>query len=420
MRILHVSFTDLGGGAARAAMRLHTRLVADEIDSRMLVGAARTDISSVNGPTGRFRKGWSLARPLIADYLLRFQHPADSALRSLAWLPSSLHDSDGFRNADVINLHWVCGELMSIRDIGLIRRPCVWTMHDMWPFCGAEHVSVDQPDSRWRIGYRRENRPRTASGLDLDYWVWRRKQRAWRTPMHVVTPSRWLGRCVSESSLMKDWPVSIIPNALDTALYRPWPKALARRILGLPLDIRLVLFGSADGGRDPNKGWDVLQDALNRLASAGVVVECMILGRSEPPRPPSVGLPLHWLGRLSDDATLSLVYSAADVTVVPSRIENLPQSATEAQSCGCPVVAFNCTGLPDVVEHGVTGYLAQPYDPIDLASGIRWVLADIQRLAVLGAAARERAVRLWSSTVVVSQYLDAYAEAIDAYNRHSL
>jgi glycosyltransferase involved in cell wall biosynthesis len=103
--------------------------------------------------------------------------------------------------------------------------------------------------------------------------------------------------------------------------------------------------------------------------------------------------------------------------VVPSRQENLPQSGTEAQACGCPVVAFNTTGLRDVVEHGQTGYLAEAYSSDDLAKGIKWVLADRERYSRLSAQARQRAVRLWSHEVVAPQYLEVYGRAIDDARR---
>ena len=102
-----------------------------------------------------------------------------------------------------------------------------------------------------------------------------------------------------------------------------------------------------------------------------------------------------------------------DVMVVPSRQENLPQTATEAHACGCPVVAFNCAGFLDVVEHKHTGYLAQPYEADDLAQGIRWILEDETRRHRLGDAARQRAVALWRPDVVVPQYVDMYERAID-------
>ena len=95
----------------------------------------------------------------------------------------------------------------------------------------------------------------------------------------------------------------------------------------------------------------------------------------------------------SSGCSLSLraYYSAADLMVVPSRQDNLPNTAVEAHACGTPVVAFHTGGLPDIVEHKRTGYLAQPFHTQDLAAGISWVLEDTQRRIGLGHAARQRA-----------------------------
>src|SRR5680860_414365 len=161
-------------------------------------------------------------------------------------------------------------------------------------------------------------------------------------------------------------------------------------------------------------GWDLLQPALTQVAGRVPNVHGVIFGQGEPQHPLQLGLPLHWMGHLHDDTTIALLYSAADVMVVPSRQEAFGQTASEAQACGCPVVAFNVTGLPDVVEHGTTGYLAEAYSSEDLAKGIAWVLEDAERRAQLGGQARERAVRLWSPEVVVPQYLEVYQAAIDA------
>ena len=94
--------------------------------------------------------------------------------------------------------------------------------------------------------------------------------------------------------------------------------------------------------------------------------------------------------------------------VAPSRQEAFGQTGSEAQACGCPVVAFNCTGLRDIVEHCVTGYLAMPYDSVDLANGIRWVMENKERHASLSCAARERALRLWAPEVVIPRYKAIY------------
>jgi len=158
----------------------------------------------------------------------------------------------------------------------------------------------------------------------------------------------------------------------------------------------------------------LLENAVINGVSRGLFadVEGIVFGQSAPVLPLEIGIPLHWMGRLSDEATLSLIYSAADLTVVPSRQENLPQTAIEAQACGCPVVAFNTGGIPDAVSDRETGYLARAFDTDDLAFGISWVLADEVRHARLSSAARERALQLWSPEVVVKKYLAVYEQAI--------
>jgi glycosyltransferase involved in cell wall biosynthesis len=211
---------------------------------------------------------------------------------------------------------------------------------------------------------------------------------------------------------MRKWPVTVIPNTLDCRQFQPWPKPLAREVLGLPPHAILVLFGAMRGGSDFIKGWDLLQSALASLASEHIGVNGVIFGQSEPVNPPNLGLPLHWMGHLNDDATLALLYSAADVMMVPSRQEAFGQTGSEAQACGCPVVAFNCTGLQDIVEHRVTGYLATPYDSVDLANGIKWVIENKDRHESLSSAARERALRLWAPEVVIPSYKAIYEDVL--------
>lgn len=144
----------------------------------------------------------------------------------------------------------------------------------------------------------------------------------------------------------------------------------------------------------------------------------MIFGQGQPKQgQPKVevqlGLSLTWMGHINDDFTLTLLYSAADVMIVPSRIEAFGQTASEAQACGCPVVAFNATGLTDIIEHKVTGYLAEPYSSEDLAKGISWILEEPKRLTTLGKEARKRATKLWSSETIVPQYIDIYSKTLE-------
>lgn len=416
MRPLLVSYSDLAGGAARAAFRLHAALRSQGIDSEMMVRQKVSDDETVH----EFQKGdpvWtSPFRGRVERYIQHLQRTPNPVFHSSNVVPTRW--SEHF-DADVVNLHWIGAGTMSIEDVGRIDVPTVMTLHDMWGFCGAEHYATERPDARWATGYTRENRPEGHRGFDIDRWTWERKRRHWK-PMTVVAPSRWLADCVSRSELMAEWPVHVVPYALDLTVFRPQDKAAARRSLGLPSDANVVLFGAMGGGSDPRKGYDLLVDALTVLVGTQERILGVIFGQEEPEPRSESGLPLRWMGHIADDHSLATLYSAADVMVVPSRQDNLPQTGTEAQACGTPVVGFRTSGLPDVVEHEETGFLAEPFSAEALADAVKWVLADRHRRVALGRAARERALRIWSPSVIASSYRDVYAAAITrAHHRPS-
>jgi len=238
-----------------------------------------------------------------------------------------------------------------------------------------------------------------------------------RPPREIVTPSRWLASCVEQSGLMGDWPVTVIPNPIDMAAWKPTDKRLARQTLNLPPEAPILLFGALGGDEDPRKGFDLLRDALQHLR--GRIdgpelngLELIVFGQLAPTQETSLGFPVRHTGYLRDDEKLRLLYSAADAVAVPSRLEAFGQTASEAHACGTPVVAFNTGGLADIVAHRQTGYLAQPFNVQDLAAGIEWVLGAKASDPGLGIAARERACLLWDSPVVARHYAELYARVM--------
>jgi glycosyltransferase involved in cell wall biosynthesis len=411
MNLVLMNSHDIKGGAARAAYRIHHALRGYGVDSSMLVSEASAGDWTVESSKSQFAKTLREVRALIARLPIKRLKTGNPNFYSPAIVPSRWSNHLNVSDADVIHLHWVNGEMMSIADIGNITKPVVWTLHDMWAFCGAEHYTEDH---RWRDGYMSGNRPSHESGFDLNRWTWARKFKHWKRPRHIVTPSRWLGECARQSQLMRDWPITVVPNPIDTEVWRPMDKALARQLLALPPDVPLLLFGAVGGGQDPRKGFDLLQAALNHLRGQLPGMELVVLGQLAPKVSVDMGFPVHYVGHLHDNLSLRLLYSAADAIVVPSRQDNLPQSATEAQACGCPVVAFDVTGLPDAVVHGETGYLAEAFSSDDLARGIEWIFADADRYVGLSNQARARAVRLWSPEVVVPQYMNVYQSCISS------
>lgn len=414
MKVLHISQSDIVGGAARAAYRLHRAQCKFGIDSRMLVRGKKTDDYTVIGPDSKIEQALNLLRTQFGHQLNRLQKNENKNFHSGDWLPSCWAEKINMSDVDVVNLHWVAGETMSIEDIGRIKKPIVWTLHDMWPFCGTEHVTEYDQYARWKLGYRTDNRGPLDRGLDLDRLAWLRKKKAWQQVMHIVAPSRWMAECARDSALFQNQPVCVIPNVLDTSIYQPLNKMFCRNALGLPEDKKIILFGAMGGGKDYNKGYDLLINALTHLSTKIDVDEvvCVIFGQSEPEVKPDLPFSTQWVGHIHDDVTLALLYNSATVMVVPSRIENLPQTATEAQSCGVPVVAFNSTGIKDVITHLVNGYLASAYNIHEMSDGLKMILSDSDLCNILGENSRHLALERWSEHVGVQSYLRIYNECI--------
>jgi glycosyltransferase involved in cell wall biosynthesis len=407
MKIIHLNYSDISGGAARATYRIHHSLIKKGVTSQMWVNKKISEDWTVKEPSSKISRVLNEVRPRLIRYILgKIFKTKDKVIHSSTlsskWI-NHINNSD----ADIVHLHWIQNEMLSIKDISKIKKPIVWTLHDMWPFCGAEHYT---DDNRWLEGYNSNNRPDYESGFDLNRWTWQRKKKYWKTPIQIITPSNWLAKCVTKSVLMKNWPVSIVPNPIDTNSWRPIDKTFSREYLNFPQDTQLLLCGSAIGSSaDPRKGFDLIQSCLKLLLKnkQNKNVELLIFGQSRPEMPQDFGLPVHYVGNLQDETSLQCVYNAADVMLIPSRQDNLPNTAVEAHACGVPVVAFDIGGLSDIVKHQQTGYLAKAFDVVDFANGINWTLGHNKSMQ-LSKNARKHAELYFSEDKIAQEYTSIY------------
>lgn len=413
MKVIQLNFSDINGGAARAAYRIHQCLRSVGIDSRMWVNKAAAGDWSVEGPATKLEKLLTAVRPRSISPLIKLLKTGNPVIHSPSIFPSQWVNRINESDVDIVHLHWVQEEMLSISDISRIRKPLVWTLHDMWAFCGAEHYTTDH---RWRDGYRSDNRPTHESGFDLNRWVWQRKRKLWDRSIHIVTPSNWLANCVRESALMGDKPVMMIPNPIDTDRWKPMDQNVSRELLDLPTNVPLLLFGAIGGCADPRKGFDLLNMALAHLRDDRRVrgLELVVFGQRAPQYQPDLAFPIHYTGHLHDDLSLRALYSAADLMVTSSRQDNLPNTVVEAQACGTPVVAFDIGGFPDIVEHQKTGYLAQAFNTEDLAKGIEWVVnrPKDERLLMRNLS-RKRSVKIFDSQRVAQEYKALYEKVYE-------
>ena len=413
MKILHLSTHDISGGAARAAYRLHKGLQDIGLNSQMLVQEKSSDDKTVIAPTIRLNQGIAKTKLTFETLPLKFYRQRINTPFFMQWLPDRVLPKVTQINPDIINLHWISAAFMQIETIAKLKRPLVWTLHDMWVFTGGCHVAREC--DRYTVSCGACPQLNSGNDWDLSRWVWKRKAKAWKDlNLTLVSPSSWLANCANSSSLFQNLRIEVIPHGLDTQNFRPINQVLARQVLNLPQDKKLILFGALQATSDKNKGFHLLQPSLQKLSKSGWNDTCnvVIFGASQPENPPGLGFKTHYLGHLHDNMSLASVYSAADVMLVPSLQESFGQTASESLACGTPVVAFNSTGLKDIVDHQQNGYLAKPYEVEDFAKGITWVLEDAERHQKLSFYAREKAEREFTLQLQARRYSALFQEIL--------
>jgi len=410
MRVTLLNTYDIVGGAAIAAYRLHNALRMHCVNSTMIVQRKIGHGQNVYGAASSVGKAMGLIRPYWDSLPNRFYKQRGQTLFSVGTTGApDLLSRVAITSPDIVHLHWISNGFVSIRQLPKIERPLVWTLHDMWAFTGGCHYNDDAcPRYMEKCG----SCPVLGSRCewDLSRHVWRQKRRAFSLikSLTIICVSRWLSAEAERSSLFSGRNIFNIPNPIDTTIFRPIDRKMARSLWNIPLDTPVIAFG-APGITSKRKGYDLLLTAIRSLKRTDVHV--IIFGAeadSSFSTNSQVDLPVYYIGPLHDDISLVTLYNVADVMVVPSRVEAFGQTASEAMACGTPVVAFGYSGLIDIVEHRLNGYLAEPYQPDDLAAGIQWLLADSTRWKSLSNAARKKVVQEFDYAVVARRYVELY------------
>lgn len=418
MRIVHLSTADSGGGAFRAAHRLHTGLRRLGHDSKMLVLrkgtgdehviplAPRQDFFGRMARRRRARAIWrdrERYRPTIPPGIEPF---SDSRSEHAGQVVRQLPE------CDAITLHWVGGflDFPSFFQQYSAHVPLVWRLADMGVLTGGCHYTQGCERFTEQCGQC----PQLGSDdpLDLSRRVWTDKARCFDQVgpggLHIVGPSRWIAAEAKRSSLLKRFPTSVIPNGLDTQEFAPRDKAFCRDLWDIPRDAKVVLF-AAESIANVRKGFAHLAEALAGVRGIeGVLLVSVGGGNCQLP----AGLPYLALGKISNDRLLSTIYSAADVFVIPSLQESFGQTVSESLACGTPVVGFASGGIVDMVRPGQTGWLAATGDTRELREAIVQALSDGRKRAEMSLNCRRIATVEYSLEVQARAYSALYESLV--------
>lgn len=415
MKILLLNTSARTGGAAVAANRLRKALQKKGIDVSMLVRdkeIADASISSVS------TTGWKRKMNLFRFYWERLiiflcNHLDKKELFrvSIANTGTDISNHPLVRQADIIHLHWINQGFLSLSDLQKLfqlDKPIVWTMHDMWPCTGICHHAREcsaYHERCWACFYLH-----STQHTDLSTRVFLQKNKVYHSaPITFVGCSRWLTERAAQSALLKDKQVINIPNPLDLSLFTPKDISVSRKLLHLPEDKHLILFGALNV-TDSRKGVDYLIQALRLLSRNDM--ELVVFGQVKREIKDLVPVPIHSLGYLSDDNQIVALYNAVDLFVTSSLDENLPNTIMEAMACGTPCVGFQTGGIPEMIDHLKNGYVARYQDAEDLAQGITWVL-DHPHPQQLAEACVEKVKTHYSEEVIAGKYIALYQKLMD-------
>lgn len=415
MKIVHLCTFQKYGGATTAARRIIDAIKKTGLKVTMLVHKPEFEETAVTSVTDSWFNHYYNLFLFLLD---RFHFFLFAKNRSVwfAFSPSKfgfpVHLRQEIKEADLLHLHWTSFGYISIEELAKLKKPIVWTLHDMWLFTGGCHYSNSCRNFENQCG-NCSLFLRFSSPHDLSHQTWLRKQKIFPTIQQVVVaPSYWLAQEAKKSSLLQNVDIKVIPYAIDTSIFKPLIKENARKSLNLPPDIPLILFAAAKVS-DERKGLKYFIEALHILKKTlSLELEVVIMGGKVPIELKAlIPYPVHTTGGISDLATIATIYSAVDVFTITSLEDNLPNTIIESLACGTPVVGFNVGGIPEMISHLNNGYVAQYKSPDDIADGINWVLSHNDYTS-LSLCARKSALETYSEDSVAAQYISIYQSVV--------
>jgi len=423
MKILIVNTYDRGG-AANACLRLHKRLLQQNIQSKVLLRnktnqnipktynisiqtIERSLKTKITTKTLNILKELKLYRPKPDN----FTDSRHVGLEKFSY-PNSIYDitkSDLYKNVDIINLHWVANFLDYPSFFIKNNKPVVWTLHDQNPFLGHEHYAE------------------TSCGVDINGYPIKRvvtkteKQKFKEfikikkdslsnfKNLHIVALCNWMADEVKQSEIFCNYPINIIPNGIDSYTFKPRDKTYSRELLNIPQNKKVILFVSDDVDKI-RKGYIFLQYAFEQINRDDTVL--MSIG----PQNRNLFKKKNYieLGFVQEELLMSIIYSAADVFIIPSLMDNLPNTVLESIMCGTPVIGFPVGGIPDMIQDGVNGYLTKEISVAALLGTIEKFLETQEKFN--SNKIRENAIEKYDLSVQANNYINLYQSILNKNN----
>ena len=391
MKILLIT-NSVSGGAGKACRRLYESLTFYGCNVKILHLEGSNDSDENIVPI------YSSVRKLFLKQILNYPKKKLAqkyfgSYNTNYRLPYSFHDLEKhslIEWADVINLHWVPEFLDYKSFFKKVSKPIVWTLHDMLPFSGGFHYELDNKIKNYKI----------EKSIEVIKY-----ESVKDSNLNIVAPSKWLLDLSKKSFAFKGKLHTHIFNPLPTSIFKPIDKKTARKILNLPENGKIIVFSSANINSE-RKGMKIMIDAFDLLNDQDLTLVSIGSGKINN----KIKTPYIHLGSLNDDYSISLVYSAADLSLVPSKEDNSPNTIVESFACGCPVVAFKIGGIPELIFSEDFGVTVSDYNKKDYAFAISKALDTRYSRDLI----RKFIISEFSYSVVAKRYLKIFNSMINS------
>ena len=395
MKILHITFSNKGG-AAIGVMRLHYALRKKNIKSKIFFYNKYLEKKRIKEFFNIHEFLWK-SKVFLRRLFLKFMSKRLSKESvSLNWLNNiDIKKINNFESFDIVHLHWVGNEMISIKEISLIDKPVVWTLHDMWPFCGAEHFSYQQ---RHLKQYSTASRNINEKGFDFDKFIWNLKKKYLeKKKLNFISPSNWIKINFIKSNTFKNYNIKTLPYIIDI---NHWKKDKIKT-----KNKKIILLFSATSSVNYRKGFIYLASAINKYLDKSKFI-LYVIG-DKPKLFDSIQIEKKFFGNIKSDKILRKIYSASDIFVLPSIAESFGQVFIEAGSIGLPCICFKNTAATEIIKHKINGYSARFKSTRDLAYGINWCKNNLLN-SESEKYIRDITHRNFSSNKIIDEYIKYY------------
>lgn len=413
MKVCLVNTADSGGGAPVASARL-LQALEKHIEVKLLVQQKKTGKTNVVSATLTIASNLKAKANFLLERVpfIAF-HERDKSVRfafSTANFGTDISRNSLVKTADIIHLHWINSgflSLVGIKNIFRLNKPVIWTMHDMWTFTGGCHYAGECDHFLRECGDCKFLRYPSDDDISRKGWIKKKSVYAENKKAVFVACSEWLAGIARKSSLLKGIRIEAIANPINTSVYQPLPNGDLKDKWNISQNAKVILFGAANIN-DKRKGISYLLEALEILKnnSPELQIEIILFGKNKLLDVSTLAFPTKNLSVIKNEQDLVEIYNLADVFVLPSLEDNLPNMVMEALSCAVPVVAFNQGGVPEMLDHQQNGYVAAYKSSQDMANGIKWVLN--QNGKTLKTNARQKVLDNYSEKVIAQKYIELY------------